>query len=74
MYGAWGADNGGLDMLRFTSGICLTLTAVFAFYYGYSWSLTLDGFPIQGYIGAAYPAILVVAGACFGAVAQGSRT
>lgn len=49
-------------------GFALAVILVIAYLYGYAFALTVEGFPIQGYIGALIPVILVMLGAALGAV------
>ena len=48
-------------------GFSLAVITLIAFVYGYDFSMTADGFPIQGYIGALIPCTLVWMGAALGA-------
>ena len=49
-------------------GFTFALVLVVAYWYGYAFSMTVPGFPIQGYIGALIPVVLVLFGAAIGAV------
>jgi hypothetical protein len=48
-------------------GFALAVITGIAYLYGYSFSLTVEGFPIQGYVGALIPCTLVFMGVAIGA-------
>lgn len=48
--------------------LCLAVLCAVAYVYGFEFAMTADGFPIQGYIGALLPVVLVLCGAGVGAV------
>lgn len=48
--------------MKILNVIICVLIIEFLTWYGYSWSMTANGFPVQGIIGAALPAILFVIG------------
>lgn len=47
-------------------GFALAMLCALAYVYGYDFAMTVEGFPIQGYIGALIPVILVLLGAWAG--------
>lgn len=47
-------------------GFALAAICGVAYMYGYAFSMTVEGFPIQGYIGALIPIVLVGSGAAIG--------
>ena len=56
-------------LIGFTMAVLLGMAS----WYGYSVSLTLEGFILKGYIGASVPALLGVSAWCLGAAFASNR-
>jgi TRAP-type mannitol/chloroaromatic compound transport system permease large subunit len=55
------------DYVEIAKAITLAVICAIAYQYGYDLSMTAEGFPIQGHIGALIPVALVLIGSAIGA-------